>query len=99
VGTVNALLNINLGLTKPITLLIEKLSKGAGIIYDPKRLVEMAKAEVEVDKIKAIGNLEVDAIKRQSLDTSNINDKFEKVLANCRLGVRTSRYKNDHACS
>jgi len=40
-------------LTKPATVLIEKISDAVGGIFKPHQLVRVAKAEAEVERIRA----------------------------------------------
>ena len=43
---------INFGdIGKPATLLIEKISNAIGVIYEPRRIRNKARAEIEVKKI------------------------------------------------
>ncbi|MDD9197563.1 DUF2806 domain-containing protein [Aliivibrio sp. S3MY1] len=60
---------INLGdLTKPATILIEKVSNAVGVLYEPRRIKNVAKAEVEVAKIKALANIELDEIQYRGIE-------------------------------
>lgn len=60
---------INLGdLTKPATILIEKVSNAVGVLYEPRRIKNVAKAEVEVAKIKALANIELDEIQSRGIE-------------------------------
>jgi hypothetical protein len=42
------------GLTKPATVLIEKISDAIGTLYRPRQIVREARAEAEAEKIKAL---------------------------------------------
>lgn len=60
---------INLGdLSKPATVLIEKVCNAVGIIYEPTRIKRQARAEVEADKIKALAQIEIRDIERRALE-------------------------------
>lgn len=60
---------INLGdLSKPATVLVEKVCNAVGIIYEPTRVKRMARAEAEAEKIKAIARIELSEIEHRALD-------------------------------
>jgi len=60
---------INLGdLAKPATVLIEKISNAAGVLYEPTRIKKKAHAEAEAEKIKALASIEVDEIQQRGID-------------------------------
>lgn len=60
---------INFGdLSKPVTALIEKLSSGAGILYEPTRIKKQALAESEAKKIHALADIEVQDIQKRALE-------------------------------
>lgn len=60
---------INLGdLSKPATVLIEKVSAAVGIVFEPRRLKRMARAEVEVEKIKALARIELSDIEQRAIE-------------------------------
>ena len=48
----NPLMNVG-DVAKPIDTLIKKISKGAGILYEPHRIKNVAMAEAEAARIKA----------------------------------------------
>ena len=51
---------MNLGdLAKPIDTLIKKISKGTGILYEPRRIRNVAKAESDAAKIKTESEIEI----------------------------------------
>ena len=51
---------INLGsLSKPATVLIEKISDAIGVVYEPTRIIRKAKAEAEAKKILAKADAEI----------------------------------------
>lgn len=55
-------------LSKPATVLIEKISNAVGILYEPKRIINNAKAEAEAKKIQAIANLEINELEQRALE-------------------------------
>ena len=59
---------INLSeLSKPATVLIEKISDAIGTLYEPKKIKNKARAEAEAEKIKAIANIEISEIQQRAL--------------------------------
>lgn len=60
---------INLGdLSKPATVLIEKVSSAVGIIYEPFHVKRMARAEAEAEKIKTISRIELSEIEQRAVE-------------------------------
>lgn len=60
---------VNLGdLSKPATVLIEKVSAAVGVIYQPYHVKRMARAEVEADKIKALAKIELSEIEQRAME-------------------------------
>ena len=58
---------INLGdLSKPATLLIEKVSNAIGIVYEPIRIKRKAEAEIQAEKIKALASIELNEIQQRA---------------------------------
>ncbi len=50
---------INLGdLSKPASILIEKISNAVGILYEPHRIRKKAEGEVDAEKIKALASID-----------------------------------------
>lgn len=76
---------VNLGeLSKPATVLIEKISNAVGIVYEPTRIKRQARAEVEVDKIKALARIELTdlehrAFARLAHQESRKQDNIEQI--------------------
>jgi hypothetical protein len=64
---VNSLSKIG-NLTKPATVLIEKISSAIGILYEPLRKVREAKANAKVSKIATIANIEITEIKQKAFN-------------------------------
>ena len=62
----NSLAQITEGLTKPATVLIEKIADATGTLYEPKHIVEVAKAQAEAAKIQAKAKAEVAIIQAES---------------------------------
>ena len=59
---------VNLGdLTKPATVLVEKISDAIGGAFLPYQIKRVAKAEAEAEKIKALANIEISEIQRRAL--------------------------------
>lgn len=59
---------VNVGeLSKPATVLIEKISEAVGGVFKPYQLVRVAKAEAEADQIRAAAAIEVEELHRRAL--------------------------------
>lgn len=54
-------------LSKPATVLIEKISEATGGILKPWQIKRVAKAEAEAGKVKAIANLEITELEQRAL--------------------------------
>lgn len=54
-------------LTKPATVLIEKISSAIGVMYEPRRIKNKALAEAEASKTKALSDLEIEDIQKRAL--------------------------------
>lgn len=60
---------INLGdLSKPATVLIEKVCNAVGVIYEPTHIKRKARAEAEAEKIKAVARIELNEIEHRALE-------------------------------
>lgn len=60
---------INLGdLSKPATVLIEKVSSAVGLIYEPYHIKRVARAEVEADKIRALAKIELTELEQRAIE-------------------------------
>ncbi len=60
---------INLGdLSRPATVLIEKVSNPVGVVYEPTRIRRRARAEADAEKIKALARMELTAIEERALE-------------------------------
>ena len=54
-------------ITKPAEALINRVADALGVLYEPRRIVRAAHAEVEADKIRAIGKIEISEIEERVL--------------------------------
>lgn len=71
---------INLGdISKPATVLIERISAAVGGIFRPMQTLRVAKAEAEASAIRAIG--EADAAKIKAFSELDITDMQQRALA------------------
>lgn len=60
---------INLGdLSKPATVLVEKVCNAVGVIYEPTRIRRKAAAEADASKIAALATLELREIEQRALE-------------------------------
>jgi len=58
---------INFGeLSKPATVLIEKISEAVGGIFKPYQIKRVARAEAEVSKIKVQADIEISEIQQRA---------------------------------
>src|SRR6266404_7221171 len=58
---------INLGeLSKPATVLVEKISDAVGGIFKPYQIVRAAKAEAQADRVRAEGQIEISDLQRRA---------------------------------
>ena len=66
----NSLINLGdlAGLSKPATVLIEKVSNAVGVLYEPYRIIKKAKAEAKAEKIKALASIEVNELEQRGLN-------------------------------
>jgi len=81
---------INIGdLAKPVTALIEKIADATGVLYEPRRIRKLAKAEADAELIKAESQIEITAIQRRALTRfvqeegkkqENIEDIIEEAI-------------------
>lgn len=59
---------VNLGdISKPATVLIEKISNAVGVLYEPRKIKKLAKANAEADKIKLLAQLELSEIEQRAM--------------------------------
>ena len=60
---------INFGdLSKPATILVEKVCNAVGIIYEPTRIKRRARAEAEAEQIKALAGIELRNIEHRAIE-------------------------------
>jgi hypothetical protein len=59
---------LNIGeLSKPATILIEKISDAIGGLYRPRQIRRIARAEADAEKIKALAEIETTELQRRAL--------------------------------
>jgi len=59
---------VNIGeLSKPATVLIEKISDAIGGIFKPWQIHRVAQAEGEAERIKAVAQIEISKLQRRAL--------------------------------
>jgi hypothetical protein len=59
---------INLGeLSKPATVLIEKVCNAVGVLYEPTRARRMARAEADSERIRALARIELSQLEERAL--------------------------------
>ncbi len=79
---------VNLGdLSKPATVLIEKISDAIGALYKPKQIKRIAQAEAEAEKIRALAAIEVTEIQQRALvrlvqEEGKKQENIESITAN-----------------
>ena len=60
---------VNFGeLSKPATVLVEKICNAVGIVYEPTRIKRRARAEAEAEKIKTVAGFELREIERRAIE-------------------------------
>jgi hypothetical protein len=65
-GDGNSLINLG-DLSKPATVLIEKVSDAVGALYKPHQIKRVAKAEAEAKKIMALADIEISDIQQRAM--------------------------------
>lgn len=96
---------VNLGeLSKPATVLIEKISDAVGGIFKPYQIVRVAKAEAEAEKIRADSEIVVKDIHRRAMHRfleeeakkqKNMEDITQKALPNLNDDAKSENVEND----
>lgn len=96
---------VNLGeLSKPATVLIEKISDAVGGVFKPYQIVRVAKAEAEAEKIRADSEIVVQDIHRRAMHRfleeeakkqKNIEDITQKALPNLNDDAKSENVEND----
>ena len=85
---------INVGeLAKPANTLVKRIADAFGIIYAPTHLKRMAKAEVEADKIRALGRIDVSEIEERGLrrlvkEQGRSQENLESITAQALQGIQ-----------
>lgn len=78
---------INLGdLSKPATVLIEKVSSAVGLVYEPYHIKRVARAEAEADKIRALAKVELTDLEQRAIERlihqeARKQDNIEQITA------------------
>jgi len=96
---------VNLGeLSKPATVLIEKISDAVGGVFKPYQIVRVAKAEAEAEKIRADAEIVVEDIHRRAMHRffeeeakkqKNIEDITQKALPNLNDDAKSENVEDD----
>lgn len=63
----NSLVNFG-DISKPATVLIEKISNAVGILYEPRRIKKIAEAKAEVKEIEALAEMKLTEIRQRALN-------------------------------
>lgn len=78
---------INLGdLSKPATVLVEKVSNAVGLIYEPYHMKRKARAEIEINKMHAIARMELTELEQRAIERlihqeARKQDNIEQITA------------------
>jgi len=73
-------------LTKPATVLIEKISEAVGGVFKPYQIVRVAKAEAEANRIQAESQIQVTDLHRRAMHRF-LEARSEKTI----------QYRSNHA--
>ena len=61
--------NIDIGkLSEPVTALINKISNAIGVVYEPRKIIQNAKATAEANKILALSRIEITELEQRAID-------------------------------
>lgn len=91
-------------LSKPATVLVEKISNAIGILYEPRRIKQKAIAEAEASKTKALMDLEIEDIQKRALNRlvseeirkqENIESITEKSFASLKENATPEKIEDD----
>jgi len=63
----NSLINIG-ELSKPATVLVEKVCNAVGVLYEPTRIRRQAQAEADATKINALARMELSALEERAFE-------------------------------
>lgn len=102
----NAVIKVNIdgAITQPATALVEKIASAVGILYEPRRITALAKAEAQADKIKAIAKIEITEIEQRALrrlitEEAKKQENIEKItqvaLNNLNADAKPERIHDD----
>lgn len=92
---------INLGnLSKPATVLVEKVCNAVGIIYEPVHIKRRARAEAEAEKIKAVARIELSEIEHRAIERlvhqeARKQDNIEQITAQAAASLPESAKVQD----
>jgi len=96
---------INLGeLSKPATVLIEKISDAIGEVFKPYQIVRVAKAEAIADRLKAEGQIEITDLQRRAFHRflqeearkqTNIEDITKSALPELKEDAKPDQLEED----
>lgn len=96
---------VSLGdLTKPATVLIERIADAVGGGFRPYQIKRLAKAEAEAEKIKALANIEITEIQQRALvrlieeegkKQENIEDITAQALPELKADAKPEDIEND----
>jgi hypothetical protein len=81
----NSIINIG-DISKPAVVLIEKISDALGVYFEPHRITRMARAEAQVQKIKATAQIETTELHQRALrrflaEEAKKQDNIESITA------------------
>lgn len=96
---------INIGeLSKPATVLIEKISDAVGGVFKPYQIVRVAKAEAEADRVRAESQIQISDLQRRAFQRfleeesnkqRNIEDITQQSLPLLTEGAQPDKVEND----
>lgn len=78
---------VNIGeLSKPATVLVEKICNAVGVLYEPTRMRRLARAEADAEKIKALAKIELSQIEERAIERllyqeARKQDNIEQIAA------------------
>jgi hypothetical protein len=99
----NSLINIG-ELSRPATVLIEKISDAVGGVFKPYQLVRVAKAEAQAERVRAETQIEISDLQRRAFHRfleeegkkqKNIEDITQKALPELADDSRPDEIEND----
>lgn len=85
---------INFGeLSKPATILVEKICNAVGIVYEPTRIKRQAGAEAHAEKIRALAKIEIGALEQRALERfvhqeTRKQENIEQITAQAAAALR-----------